>query len=197
MVASTILAIGAPKDLVPQTIQDRILNEEDCRSGASASLNKIAPIKSKGGKADKDKVKCFYCDKPGHKCPECQKKKRDNQEKEKKEKGNSASTSKAVNAHISTATIEEITDNEDLSISLYAAARSRWMVDSGATYHITPHRSDFINWSPARDIVSLGGYAKINQIGTRTVAIKPSEGDKIVHLHNVMHVPDAGARYFQ
>ena len=70
------------------------------------------------------------------------------------------------------------------------------MVDSGATHHITPHRSDFISWTPAAGVVSLGGHAEISQIGTGTVVIRPSGGDKIVHLHNVMHVPDAGARYF-
>jgi hypothetical protein len=195
-VASTILATGASKDLSPQMIQDRILNEEGRRSGASASLNKIAPIKRKGDKADKNKIKCYYCQKNGHKSTECRKKKKDAEEKEKKEKGSGAQSTKSVNAHVSTASIEEISDNDHIAISLYAAARSRWMVDSGATHHITPHRSDFINWNPAKGVVSLGGHAEINQIGTGTVAIRPSGGDKIVHLHNVMHVPDAGARYF-
>jgi hypothetical protein len=60
----------------------------------------------------------------------------------------------------------EIEDNDDLPVSLYAAARSRWMVDSGATHHITPYRSDFINWTPAKGAVSLGGHAMITQIGT-------------------------------
>ena len=85
-VALTILATGEPSDLSPQKIQDRILNEEGRRSGASASLNKIAPIKRKGDKADKSKVKCHYCQKLGHKANECRKKKRDAEEKEKKEK---------------------------------------------------------------------------------------------------------------
>jgi len=192
-VASTILATGEPKDLSPQTIQDRILNEEGRRSGASASLNKIAPIKRKGDQADKSKIKCYYCQKLGHKSNECRKKKKDTEEKEKKDKGSGA---KSVNAHINTASIVEIEDNDDLPVSLYAAARSRWMVDSGATHHITPHRSDFIDWTPAKGAVSLGGHAMITQIGTGTVAIRPSGGDKIVHLRNVMHVPDAGARYF-
>ena len=44
-VASTILATGELKDLSLQKIQDRILNEEGRRSGASVSLNKVAPIK--------------------------------------------------------------------------------------------------------------------------------------------------------
>jgi hypothetical protein len=104
-VASTILVTGAPKDLSPQTIQDRILNEEGRRSGASTSLNKIAPIKRKGDKADKNKIKCYYCQKNGHKSTECRKKKKDAEEKEKKEKGSGAQSTKSVNAHVSTACI--------------------------------------------------------------------------------------------
>ncbi len=87
------------------------------------SLNKITLIKQKGDKADKSKVKCFYCQKPGHRANECRKKKKDVEEKEKKEKGkgNGTQATKVVNVHIGTAKIEEINDNEDLTISLYAA----------------------------------------------------------------------------
>jgi hypothetical protein len=121
-IASTILVTGEPKDLTPQMIQDRILNEEGRWSGASMSLNKIAPIKRKGDKADKSKIKCFYCHKKGHKSNECRKKKKDAEEKEKenKQKGSGAQSNKLVNTHISTTTIEEIDDNEDLPVSLYA-----------------------------------------------------------------------------
>ena len=70
------------------------------------------------------------------------------------------------------------------------------MVDSGVTHHITPHRSDFANWTPAKGVVSLGGHAEIAQTGIGTVAIRASGGNRIIHLHNVMHVPDAGSRYF-
>jgi Integrase core domain/gag-polypeptide of LTR copia-type/GAG-pre-integrase domain len=202
-VASTILATGAPSDLKPQTIQDRILNEEGRRAGGSASLNKIAPVKKK---KDKSEITCFYCKKSGHKSNECRKKKRDLEEKEKKEKekaGQAQTTNKAVNAHIqvvpSTATITEITDdNDEIRVSLYTAARSRWMVDSGATHHITPYRSDFVTWTPAKGTVSLGGHAEIAQIGIGTVIVKTIGGDRTsqLTLHNVMHVPDAQARYF-
>jgi hypothetical protein len=198
-IPSTILAAGEVKDLDPKKIQERILNEESRHSSASTSLNKIAPIKQKGNKADKDMIKCFYCKKKGHKANECRKKKKDEEEKEKKEKKEKEnSAQKSINAHIGTATIEEISDddNDDLPISIYATVRSRWMVDSGATHHITPHRSDFIDWHPQDGTVSLREHAEIRQIGSGTVAIRPSGGDKIVHLRNVMHVPDAGARYF-
>ena len=104
--------------------------------------------------------------------------------------------SQSVNVHISTACIKEIDDNDDIPISLYHTAQSCWMVDSGATHHITPHWYDFITWSPAKGVVSLGGHAEISQISIGTVAIWPSRSDKIVHLHNDMHVPDAGTCYF-
>jgi hypothetical protein len=70
------------------------------------------------------------------------------------------------------------------------------MVDSGAMHHITPHCSNFISYTPAKGTVSLRGHVEITQIGTRTVAICPSGSNKIIHLLNVMHIPDAGACYF-
>ena len=120
-VTSTLLAVGETKDLKSQAIQDRILNEEGRRSGASMSLNKITLIKKKGDKTDKSKIKCFYCQKMGHKSNECCKKKKDAKEKEKKDK-DKGGAQKSVNVHISSARIEEITENKKLSVSLYAAA---------------------------------------------------------------------------
>jgi hypothetical protein len=57
----TILVTGDPLDLSLQKIQDWILNEKGWQFRASTFLNKIALIKCKGDKADKGKVKCFYC----------------------------------------------------------------------------------------------------------------------------------------
>jgi hypothetical protein len=70
------------------------------------------------------------------------------------------------------------------------------MVDFSATNHITLHQSDFISWTPAEGTVSLGGHVEIAQIGIGAVFIRSSRGNQIVHLQNVMHVPDANARYF-
>jgi hypothetical protein len=127
-VVSTILTTGTPKDLTPQTIQDRILNEEGRRSSASASLNKVAPVKRTSNKAQ---VKCYYCQKLRHKSNECRKKKQDAEQKEKKEKGSMAQMpGKAVNMHIgmvpTTATIEQVADdNDNLHISLYMASHQQ------------------------------------------------------------------------
>ena len=201
-VASTVLASGAPANLTAQTIHDCIIIKEACRIPSGPQLNKIAPVKKKG---DKSNVKCFYCQKPGHKRNECQKKKAD-EEKEKKDKSSGAqasSSNKAVNAHITiptTAFITEVpdSDNNDFHVSLYASSRSRWLVDSGATHHISPFRSDFATWSPAEGSVSLGGRVVLAQTGVGTVALTPVGCDPNVRLtlHNVMYVPDAAARYF-
>jgi hypothetical protein len=128
-VASTILATGAPTLLTLLIVQEQILNKESHHAGPSTSINKVAPVH----RNDKSKVKCFYCDKPGHKSPDCRKKKHDEKEKKEKEKEkekekagtSSGSISKSVNAHIqvvpTSATIEEISDNEDVCVSLYTA----------------------------------------------------------------------------
>ena len=57
----------------------------------------------------------------------------------KKEEGSSAS-GKSANSHVlveTMASITEVADNE-ISASLYAARSDHWMLDSGATHHITP-----------------------------------------------------------
>jgi hypothetical protein len=203
-VASTILATGAPTSLDPLVVQECILNEESRRSGASASLNKVAPVRRN---EDRNKVKCYYCQKPGHKSPDCRKKKCDEKDKKEKEKEkekagtSSASMSKSVNAHIqvvpTTATIEEISDNDEVCISLYAARslRSRWMVDSGCTHHISPYRSDFTDYTSVTGMVDLGGRAQIAQVGSGTVSVRTTEG-VLLTLSDVMHVPDAKLCYF-
>ena len=119
-VALTILATGTLKNLSPQMIQEWILNEEGWWSGPSMSLNKVTLIKRK---SDKPTYKCYYCQKAGHKANECQKKKKDVEEKDKKDKAVPVQTpSKAVNVHIipTTATISEITDDNDIWVSIYA-----------------------------------------------------------------------------
>lgn len=188
IVATTILASGAPSSLSHSEIIARILNKEGRRSGSSAALNSArAPIKSDGKKKRKDhsNLTCHYCNKKGHIKPDCQKKKRD-------ELGNKEgnSSSKAANTHILTntsASIEEV--NDDLTAALYATdAKPRWMMDSGATHHITPCRTDFKDYSLVNGTIRLGDKSTVNQIGAGTVVFKSPQGYEIT-LSNVLHVP--------
>ena len=200
VLASTILASGAPTALQYSEIVARIINEEGCRSGSSeSSLNaakKAAPIKS-GKRKDHSDLTCHYCNKKGHIKPDCWKKKKDEEEKKKKEEGTSSSSrSKAANAHIlvpSTATITEV-DDSNISVSLYAADKPQWMMDSGTSHHITPHRSDFKDYIPSKGIVCLGNKSKVDQIGVGTAVFKSSDNTEI-SLSNVLHVPDIHLRF--
>jgi hypothetical protein len=134
VLASTILASGAPTALQYSEIIARIINEEGRQAGGSASLNaaRAAPIKSSSGKKkDHSGLTCHYCQKKGRIKPDCHKKKKDEADKKKKEDGSSAG-GKAVNSHAlveSSASITEVTDNE-MTASLYAAQSDQWMLDA-------------------------------------------------------------------
>jgi gag-polypeptide of LTR copia-type len=93
VVATTILASGAPSSLSHSEIIARILNEEGRRSGASAALNSArAPIKSDGKKKRKDhsNLTCHYCNIKGHIQPDCRKKKQDESNMEEGSSGSKA-----------------------------------------------------------------------------------------------------------
>src|SRR5258708_3096826 len=94
------------------------------------------------------------------------------------------------NTHIlvpTTASIEEV--NDDLTSALYAAdAKPCWMMDSGATHHITPCQSDFKDYSLVKGTICLGDKSTVDQIGVGTIIFKSPQGYEIT-LSNVFHVP--------
>ena len=203
VVTTTILANASPSSLDYCEITACILNEEGRRAGASgSSLNAActAPIKSKdkGKGRDHSNLTCHYFQKKGHIKPDCRKKKKDEAEQKKKE-GN-----KAANSHQlvpTTASIKEVDeelvesfDNNTISVALYAASRDRWMMDSGATHHITPHRSDFSDYTPCRGTVRLGDESTISQVGVGSVVFTTSQGTTIT-LSNVLHLPEVKTHF--
>src|SRR5258707_5012850 len=196
VVATTILTLGAPSMLSHTEIIARILNEEGRHSGNLAALNAAhAPIKSDGKKKRKDhsNLTCHYCNKKGHIQPDCRKKKQDDSPNKKEER---SSGSKAANTHIlvpTTASTEEV--NDDLTAALYAAdAKPCWMMDSGATHHITPCQSDFKDYSLVKGTICLGDKSTVDQIGVGTIVFKSPQGYKIT-LSNVLHVPAVKMRF--
>src|SRR5712671_4043420 len=187
VLASTILASGAPDKLNHSKIITQIINEEARRSGSLLNSAKVAPIKSSSNKKkDHTNLTCHYCNKKGHIKLDCRKKKKD--KKDKKEKENVLGN-KAANIHVAihtSASIEEI--NNDLNVSLYAARKDAWMIDSSTIHHIMPHASDFSSYSKIKGTVYLGDKSTVAQEGTGSVTIKTSEGYTIT-LSNVLHVP--------
>ena len=198
VVATTLLASGPASALKHSEITARILNEEGRKSGGSSSLNAArAPIKS-GKKKDHSNLTCHYCNKKGHIQPDCRKKKKDEAQKKKEEESAVVTTSgkKSANSHVlvpTTASITEVNDDE-LDVGLYVAERARWMMDSGATHHITPYKTDFADYSPCLGTVRLGDRSTVNQVGVGSVIFKTSQGTQIT-LSNVLHIPDVKSRF--
>ena len=199
VVASTLLASGPASALKYSKITARILNEEGRKSGPSASLNAAhAPIKSGKKKKNHANLTCHYCNKKGHIQPDCRKKKKDNADKKKNgEDGNSADNGKkSANAHVlveSSASVEEVNDDE-LEVGLYTAVRTRWMMDSGATHHMSPYKIDFADYTPCSGTVRLRDTSTVDQVGVGSVVFKSSQGTQIT-LTNVLHIPNLNTRF--
>jgi hypothetical protein len=201
-VATILLASGAATSLKPSDISARVINKEGRQSGPGASLNAAAraPIKSsdkgKGKKQDHSALTCHYCGKKGHIQPDCRKKKKDDAEKGKKD-GALGSGQKAANSHVlvpTTTSIKEVDEDNSVGVALYAAERMHWMMDSGATHHITPHRSDFETYTPCNGTVCLGDKSTIDQVGVGSVVFKMSLGT-LITLSNVLHLPEVKTRF--
>src|SRR6202046_1017480 len=202
--ASTILATGAPTTLRHAEITARILSEEARRNGQSgSSLNAAAraPVKGsgKGKKRDHSQLTCHYCNKKGHIKPDCRKRKKDEEEAAKKAGGSGA---KAANSHVkvattpvtSSASIQEVHDDNHIGVALYAAERERWLMDSVATLQLSPHKSDFKDYTPCKGTVRLGDKSTIDQVGVGSVVFKTSLGTPIT-LSNVLHIPGVKTRF--
>ena len=101
-IVGTILAAGPLSALTPQDLVQRFLNEESRLSGPSATLNKVAPVKSSKPRYNQPRasssnsppstssdqeVTCFYCGKKGHKKPDCHKLKKDMENAQKGKEG--------------------------------------------------------------------------------------------------------------
>jgi hypothetical protein len=123
-------------------------------------------------------------------------KKKDDAEKGKKD-GASGSGQKAANSHVlvpTTTSIKEVDEDNSVGVALYAVECMHWMMDSGATHHITPHRSDFETYTPCNGPVHLGDKSTIDQVGVGSVVFKTSLGTPIT-LSNVLHLPEVKTRF--
>src|SRR5882762_7161357 len=164
---SILLASGPAGTLTAEDIVACAINEEGRRglNPASLSAHNKAPIKSMAGKK-----------KPGQ--------------------ASSSDGTKATNSHVhTTASIQEVvSDNESIGVALYSSRRERWLVDSGATHHMTPHRSDFVNYTTCGGSVRVGDVATTSQVGVGSVVFHTSQGVKI-SLSNVLHLPGTATRF--
>ena len=126
--------------------------------------------KSKGRKS---KLKCWYCNKTGHLKKDCWKRKESNDSKSKENLVKSYS-----------GMIDEV-----LSICSVSGYNEEWLLDSGASHHVCPHKEWFSSYQTVNDgCVLLGDNSPCKTLGFGNIKIKMFDG-VIRTLTDVRHVP--------
>ncbi|MCO5566964.1 hypothetical protein L7F22_020647 [Adiantum nelumboides] len=160
--------------------------------------------KSRPGKC----VECYYCHNKGHMKKNCYKFKRDKKkDSDDKRKGKNASDDREAN----TLTSDKgkcIVDSEEpkalthdsdgdicyarnlcptLLVAMNSSYEQDWIVDSGASFHVTPHKEWFSSYECRHGMVRLGNNYACDIIGAGDIKISLPNGS-IFTFTNVRHV---------
>ncbi|CAJ2642239.1 unnamed protein product [Trifolium pratense] len=195
--------------LVMSTVKESMLNEEARRKergligsptqsealvtesrGRSQSKNFHKHDKSERRSKSKSRKEftCFYCNREGHIRKYCRLLKRDQLRERDDDSENESDKDTSAVAHDSATDVYIICDDDD-SINL-ASHDSTWIIDSGASYHVTPRRDFFSSYTIGDfGTVKMGNEGVCKIVGMGDVWVETSIGCKL-QLKNVRHVPD-------
>ena len=125
------------------------------------------------GREKKVSGRCHYCDKEGHWKNECLKRKADETggKHRKEQEGQHTAFTATMNKR------NEINE---------------WIIDSGASQHISAHRNRFINYQTIRSMkIQIGDGSEIEAIGKGDMEL--TIGSMKITLVSVLHVPAIGS----
>ena len=146
----------------------------------------------------KETRKCHHCGKVGHlikNCWELKNKKKKGKEEEEKNNGSNAVTEDPYSSDGDVFTIKESAPvsnpfNEKAYTSSNARGDEEWILDSGCTYHMSPNRRWFMNYTEIDEgNVVMGNDHKCRIAGIGTITIRNSDGT-LKTLEQVRHIPD-------
>lgn len=171
----------------------RLKSREGSGKGATAFTANAKGKGNSSNKADKDgdkkkkkfKGECFHCKKKGHKIQDCRIKKAE--EKNGTSKGSKANES----ANTAQTELELFVAIEELCSSTHESTSDcSWVLDSGASRHMTSEKSLYSSMQPLQEpiIVKVGNNAKCPAEGTGSVSFVDSNGT-VKKLSNVLYVP--------
>ena len=162
------------------------------RSNARDSSDDRGKSHNKSREPKKKNIKCFYCKKKGHMKKDCHKWKID-KGKDKEEKKSSTSSVKIE--EVNTAEVDDgdiflTSELEHASLTTSdETVMSDWIIDSGASFHVTPHRGWFTSYDASRKgSVRLGNDQSCEVVGVGDVQLQFQNGSSFT-LRNVRHVP--------
>jgi len=127
----------SPATVIAKIIETEIRRKADSSPTANAMHGSGSGPKRKSKKPPAGQP-CHYCGKDGHWAQQCRKKKADNAKANSKKKEKPGSTSLNV--------VEQSDAESDVQVFCYFGSPESWLVDSGATDHMSPYGPDFTDY---------------------------------------------------
>ncbi|KAG8367017.1 hypothetical protein BUALT_Bualt16G0028600 [Buddleja alternifolia] len=190
-------------DLTLQVVKDCLLNEESRRKEQAFSTEQNALVtensdrrgrnknrgpqhqrdKSRGKSKFKEDFKCHYCGGPNHYERDCRNKKRDqNNGNNENKKDDKDTTAVATDGDVVI-----ICDDACVSSS---CQETDWIIDSGASYHITPHRDMFTSYTSGNfGRVRMANHGVTEVIGMGNINLETDTGCRLI-LRDVRYIPN-------
>ena len=201
------LTNAAPKGKVNmEYVKSGVLNEEMRRRTQGVSSHSDALIvehrgrnkyrgqdqSNRGRSRSKSKLRykdleCHFCGKMGHIKKYCFKWKREN--KSTNGKNNKRGEDNSINCVNATISHDLLVICDDDMINL-AHHETSWVVDSGASFHVTSRREFFSSYASGDfGVLKMGNDGISNVVGIGTICLETSTGMKLI-LKEVRHAPD-------
>jgi len=161
---------------------------EDCFSNPK-SKNYQGEQVIKGGSTNEQKkgpIICHYCNKPGHIAPHCRLKKKRNGGDGGQNSGQSGNSVSNNNTNQMTMFCGYLASNPDLNDSTPHV--EKWLLDSGATKHMTPTTDMLHNLTKINDKVQIGDKKYLQATHKGSVVLDLGNNTKMT-LSEVLVVP--------
>lgn len=178
----TALEARSSDELTPSFVRAKVIEEFKQRKDHDNSNSALKITNSESQKSKE--VTCFFCKKTGHMKTECRKyakwkSKRDGKKSHEKSAANIIEQNKS-----------------DEFLFLISTRKQGWILDSGATCHITYNRERFVDLDLSyKENVSMANGHKVKASGKGNISIKflNKKGDVTeMKIKNVLFVPEIG-----
>lgn len=180
-------------------VQQALLNEEQKRReqvlpasvGVSGARSNNANPPDTAMKAGRPKPKCWDCGKVGHMQRQCPNRKQHSN-------SNNHNRSQHKAKHVADDTESAFAINNDDGEN---STSQRWLIDSGATKHMTPYRSLFTDYQEFEkpEKVAIADGKTVNALGVGRVMVSVSANRSVARkstLYDVLYVPDLSSNLF-
>lgn len=183
------------------------MNRKNNAANKSNALNARGRSQQRGRSQDKEKsrsksrskkdIECYYCGKKGHMKKQCfkwKKDKKEGKEEASEQKGKSTVKIEELNSVTQgNASDDDVLFSSSLDVHTLLAGDTSdmksWIIDSGASFHVTPYRECFAKYCGGRQgVVYLGNNYACEIAGVGDVLLMLSDGSRFM-LKNVRHVP--------